>query len=114
MNIKILLFGGLFLALPCMASAKSGFVDHKYSVACETHDETECTVKSNKTIKSVRVEFLSRKDHSRSGFIKKEFEGCPKEVSIDLAVPPEVSAHPEAKFFIQTCGGGSGVKVIGL
>ncbi|WPD23332.1 MAG: hypothetical protein SD837_01965 [Candidatus Electrothrix scaldis] len=108
MNLRILLFGGLLLALPCIASAKSGYVDHDYSVECETHDETECTVKSNKTIKSVRVEFLSHKAHSQSGFVKKEFEGCPTEVSIDF------DASPKAKFFIQTCDGSSGVKVIGL
>ena len=108
MNIRILFFAGLLLALPFTVSAKKPFIDHEYSVQCETRDDTECKVKSNKAIKSVRVEFLSREDNSQSGSLKKEFEGCPTEVSVNFDAPPT------AKFFIETCDGSSGVKVIGL
>ncbi|XCN73493.1 MAG: hypothetical protein Q3M24_01710 [Candidatus Electrothrix aestuarii] len=108
MTLRILLLGGLLLALPCLANAKSVFIDHDYSVDCETLNTTECTVKSNKAIKSVRVELLSRQGHNRSGFVKKEYEGCPTEVSVGF------DASPKAKLFIQTCDGSSGVKVIGL
>ena len=107
MNSKILLFTGLLLALPFIANAKDAYIDHDYSVQCETPDETVCKVKSNKAIKSVRVEFLSREDNGQNGFVTKEFEDCPTEVSVNFDAPPE------AKFFIQTCDGSSGVKVIG-
>ena len=107
MNTKILLFAGLLLALPFIANAKGAYTDHEYSVQCETLDETVCKVTSNKAIKAVRVEFLSREDNGQNGFVKKEFEDCPTEVSINFDAPPK------AKFFIQTCDGSSGVKVIG-
>ena len=106
MNLRILLFAGLLLALPFIASAEGAYIDHEYNVQCETLDGTECKVKSNKAIKSVRVEFLSREENSRSDFVKKEFEGCPTEVSLNFDAPPE------AKFFIHTCDGSSGVKVM--
>ena len=106
MNTKILFFAGLFLVLPFIANAKGAYIDHNYSVQCETLDETECRVKSNKAIKSVRVEFLSGEDNDQSGFMKKEFKGCPTEVSVNF------DALPEAKFFIETCDGSSGIKVI--
>ena len=106
MNLKILLFAGMLLVLPFIAIAEGAYIDHDYSVQCETLGETECRVKSNKAIKSVRVEFLSRKDNGQSGFVKKEFKGCPTEVSVNFTAPPE------AKFFIETCDGSSGIKVL--
>ena len=108
MNIKILFFSGLIFALPFVANAKDGFIDHNYSVQCETRGETECKVQSNKAIKSVRVEFVSHEEKGQSGFVRKDFKGCPTEVSVNFNAPPA------AKFFIQTCNGSSGVKVIDL
>ncbi|WPD24023.1 MAG: hypothetical protein SD837_05545 [Candidatus Electrothrix scaldis] len=108
MNTKILFFSGLILALPFVANAKGAYTDHNYSVQCETQGKTECRVQSNKAIKSVRVEFVSHRDKGQSGFIKKDFKDCPTEVSVNFNAPPA------AKFFIQTCDGSSGVKVIGL
>lgn len=107
MNQKILLFAGMILAIPFIASAKGTYIDHVYSVQCETPDETVCTVKSNKNIKSVRVEFSSQEDKDSNWFMKKEFQDCPTEVSVHFTSPPE------AKFFIEACDGSSGVKVLG-
>lgn len=106
MNKKILLLAGLLVAIPFIASAKGTYTDHDYTVECEALDKTECIVKSNRSIKSVRVEFSSQEESNSGGFIKKEFQGCPKEVSMNFNSPPE------AKFFIQTCDGSSGVRVL--
>ena len=108
MNVRILFFAGLLLALPCTANAKKAYIDHEYSVQCETLDKTVCTVRSNRAIKSVRVEFLSHEVRNWGALVKKEFEDCPTEVSVAFA------ARPKAKFFIQTCDGSSGVRIIEL
>ena len=108
MNQQILLFASLLLAIPFVPNAQGAYNDHEYSVQCdEVLDETECIVKSNKAIKFVRVEPLSQEDKRLSGITKKEFLDCPTEVTLKFKSPPE------AKFFIVTCDGSSGVKVIG-
>ncbi|WP_339136987.1 MAG: hypothetical protein WGN25_03475 [Candidatus Electrothrix sp. GW3-4] len=108
MNQKILLFTGLLLTIPFIASAQGAYIDHAYSVQCEALDETNCIVKSNRNIKSVRVEFSSQEENSSSDFMKKELQGCPPEVSVNFNSPPE------AKFFIEACDGSNGIKIISL
>ncbi|MCI5149640.1 MAG: hypothetical protein D3916_09680 [Candidatus Electrothrix sp. MAN1_4] len=106
MNQKILFFAGILWAIPFVASAKGTYIDHVYSVKCEVLNETECIVKSNKRIKSVRVEFFSQEDKNSNGFMKKKFQDCPTEVSVHFTSPPG------AKFFIEACDGSNGIKVL--
>lgn len=103
MNSNISFFIGVLLALPTIVNASENSAIH-----CDVSLETRCIVKSNKSIKAVRVEvYRNGEDRNSTELVKREFQDCPKEVSIIFDFLEKGS-----KMFIDTCDGSSFVKTI--
>ena len=99
MNLNVLLFAGMLLAVPSAVNA--------FTVQCEGLLETTCTVKSDNSIKSVRVEIYPGGNNSSISPVNRDFRDCPKEVSVNLDYVPSGT-----RFFVETCDGSNAIETI--
>ena len=102
MNIRVLLFAAVLLLIPSISSA-----DKAYTVQCADSSLAECTVKSAKKIRAVRIEVPSGDRTVPVFAVKNKFGDCPPEVSVTLK-PLELGGE----FFIETCDGSNGTEVV--
>ncbi|MCI5130502.1 MAG: hypothetical protein D3904_03020 [Candidatus Electrothrix sp. EH2] len=103
MNLKIAFFAALLLAIPSLGSATK-----LYTIQCEVRSETVCTVKSEKNVRSVRVEIAPEKSNSSPYLVSRDFRHCPPEAAVSLnTVSPS-----GAKFFVETCDGSNSIETI--
>ncbi|WP_446010080.1 hypothetical protein [Candidatus Electrothrix sp.] len=102
MNSNISFFIGILLALPTIVNANENSTIH-----CDVSLENKCIVKSARSIRAIRVEIYRSGDNNSTEFVKKEFQDCPKEVSIVFD-----SLQTGSKMFIDTCDGSSFLETI--